>query len=182
MSPKIGLRRWPLVLALMAVPAAYAAHIVISGPGPQLHIAIGSLGATIDTVVFDLGATAPGSGIPIPGSAPVQVEVAYKKQGPGFVIIFVTTDGSSAMACTTPATCGATSIPMTAISWTASSGQWPSGTFSGGANQLLLIFLAGGGGGAITRREDVLSYSYANSTVYPTGIYQGRVTYTAVSF
>jgi hypothetical protein len=71
---------------------------------------------------------------------------------------------------------------MTQISWTASLGQWPSGTFSGGANQLLLLFLAGGSSGAITRREDVLSYSYANSTAYPAGIFQGSVTYTAVSF
>ena len=166
----------------MAVPATYAAHIVIVGPGPQLHIAIGSLGTTIDTVVFDLTATTPGNGIPVAGSATVLVEVAYKKQAAGAVTVVVTTDGSSAMTCTTPATCGATSIPMTEISWTASQGQWPSGTFSGAANQALLNFPAGGGGGAITRREDVLSYSYANSTVYPTGVYQGRVTYTAVSF
>jgi hypothetical protein len=182
MSPKLSLRRWCLVVALAAVPAAYAARIVIRGPGPQLHIAIGSLGATIDTVVFDLGATSPGSGIPIVGSAPVQVEVAYKKQGARPVIIVVTTNASNAMTCTTPATCGAASIPMTQVSWTGSMGQWPNGTFSGAINQPLLLFIAGGGGGAVTVREDVLTYRYANSTAYPAGIYQGRVTYTAVSF
>ena len=182
MLPKLNLRRSVLILALTAVPAAYAARIVITGPGPQLHIAIGSPGTTIDTVVFDLAATSPGSGTPIAGSAPVRVEVAYKKQRTLPVIIVVTTDGSAAMTCTTPASCGAATIPMTQISWTASMGQWPSGMFSGGANQLLLTFLAGGTGGAITRREDVLSYSYANSTAYPAGVFQGRVTYTAVSF
>jgi len=182
MVPKLSLPRWLLLLALMAVPATYAARIVITGPGPQLHIAIGSLGTTIDTVVFDLGAVSPGSGIPIAGSAPVQVEVAYKKQGAAAVTITVTTDGSSAMTCSTPATCGAASIPMSQIGWTASLGQWPSGSFSGAANQPLLNFVAGGAGGAVTVREDVLSYSYANSTAYPGGTYQGRVTYTAVSF
>jgi hypothetical protein len=182
MSLKLSLRRWCLVVALTAVPTAYAARIVITGPGPQLRIAIGSLGTTIDTVVFDLAATSPGSGTPIIGSAPVQVEVAYKKQGAAAVTIVLTTDGSTAMACITPATCGATSIPMTQVSWTASMGQWPSGTFSGAASQLLLNFTAGGGGGAVTVREDILSYSYANATAYPAGTYQGRVTYTAVSF
>jgi hypothetical protein len=110
------------------------------------------------------------------------VEVAYKKRRALPVIVLVMTDGSAAMTCTTPASCSATTIPMTQISWTASTGQWPSGTFSGAANQLLLLFLAGGTSGAVTRREDILSYSYANSTAYPAGVFQGRVTYTAVSF
>ena len=182
MPPKPSLRRWWCPAAALLAAPAYAAHIVITGPGPQLHIAVGSLGTTIDTVIFDLATSTPGSGVPIAGSAPILVEVAFKKQAAAAVTIVVTTDGSSAMTCTTPATCGTASIPMTEISWTAAAGQWPSGTFSGAANQALLNFPAGGPGGAITRREDTLSYSYANTAAYPAGIYQGRVTYTAVSF
>jgi hypothetical protein len=161
MVPKLSLRRWLLLFALMAVPATYAARIVITGPGPQLHIAIGSLGTTIDTVVFDLAAVSPGSGLPIAGSAPVQVEVAYKKQGA--VPINVTPTAMILGSHLHYAHCGA-EHPHEPISGQRRWGR-PSGSFSGAANQTLLNFTAGGAAASDRPRGRTLTPT--NSTPIP---------------
>lgn len=149
---------------------AQASHISITGPPPQLHLAVGTLGGTVDTVSFAVPPGSEGSGVPVTGSAPVLIEVATRRGGgAGGTIAFLLANSSN------PLTNGPFTIPMTEISWTAV-GQIGAGTYNGTTNQLLLIFWAGNG---IRRREATHTFSYANTTTPVGGTYTGTVTYTA---
>ncbi len=163
--------RVSLVLAIaLGCPLAQASHITITGPPPQLHLGVGTLGATIDTVSFNVPAGDEGSGTPVAGSQSILVEMAVRRGG--FITIAFVQANSS-----TPLTSGPNSIPMTEISWTSANGIIPSGTFDGSASQTVLFLFAFGGG--TRRREDTLTFSYANTTAPPAGTYQSTVVYTA---
>ncbi len=163
-----------MLLALagaMPGPLVEATHITIAGPPPQLHLAVGSLGTTIDTVTFNVPADSIGT--PVTGSQPIVIEVAVRRgggPGGGATTVFLLANSS------TPLTNGPFSIPMTEISWTSAGGVIPSGAFTGSASQLLLTFLGPSG---TTRQEDTLTFSYANTTLMPAGTYTGTVVYTA---
>lgn len=167
------------VLMAVGVALGYqlvqASHISLTGPPPQLHLAVGTLGPAVDTVTFTVPAGGAGSGVPIAGSQTVVIEVAVRRgggPGGGPTTVLLTADSSS------PLTSGPFSIPLTDISWSSSGGVIPSGTFDGSANQLLLSFFAPNGN---TRREDTHTFFYANSTVYAAGTYTGTVVYTATA-
>jgi hypothetical protein len=92
-----------------------------------------------------------------------------------------TVDASVGLSCVS-SSCGSTIIPFNTISWTSDSTNpsagldIPSGTFSGGTTQTL--FWVGSKNAGI-KVENVLVFTYSNSTLYPAGQYSGRVTYTA---
>lgn len=158
----------------MAIPLARASHISITGPPSQLHLAVGTLGPTVDTVTFTVPANLIGTRTPIAGSQTVLIEVATRRSGstggPTTVLLLANS--------ATPLTSGTNTIPMTEISWTSANGIIPSGTFNGTATQQLFSFFAPNG---TTRQEDTHSFSYANTRVYPAGTYTSTVTYTAVA-
>jgi len=164
-----------LVLAgAIVIPLAQAQQITITGPPPQLHLAVGTLGTAVDTVTFTLPANLVGNGTSIAGSQTVLIQVAARRTagtgGPTTVLLLANS--------ATPLTSGANTIPMTEISWTSANGIIPAGTFNGTATQQLFSFFAPNG---TTRQEDTHTFFYANTRVYPAGTYTSRVTYTAVA-
>ncbi len=152
---------------------AEASHISVTGPPPQLHLGVGTLGSTIDMVTFTVPAGSEGSGVAVQGDQSILIEVAIRRgggAGGGFTIAFLTADSS------TPLASSFSTIPVTDISWTSDNGQIPSNTYNGTPNQLLLVFFAPLGN---TRRESTHTFFYANTSTYPGGTYTGRVVYTA---
>jgi hypothetical protein len=158
----------------MGMPLAHASHISITGPPPQLHLAVGTLGATVDTVTFTVPANLVGTGTSIAGSQAVLIEVAARRSGgsggPTTVLLIANSS--------TPLTSGTNTIPMTEISWTSGNGIIPAGTFNGTGTQQLFSFFAPNG---TTRQEDTHTFFYGNSNIYPAGTYTTTVTYTAVA-
>jgi hypothetical protein len=159
---------------LVATPLTHAQQISITGPPPQLHLAVGTLGATVDIVTFTVPANSVGSGMSIAGSQTVLIQVASRRSGGagGPTTVLLIADSSR------PLTSGANSIPMTEISWTSANGIIPSGSFNGTATQQLFSFFAPNG---TTSEEDTHTFSYANTSVHPAGTYTTTVTYTAIA-
>ncbi len=151
----------------------HAGHITVTPPGPAIYIAVGTLGGTIDTVSFAVGAPL---GTPVPQSgAPVLVEIAYSRSGsPNRVFVTMTPTPGAGL------TDGTFSVPWTHFSWTSSNpGQLPGGVFSGTANQALTDFNVGNN--QTGRREASFTYQYDNTVAFPGGTYAGRVTFTATT-
>ncbi len=167
-----------IALGLAISSAAFptqAGHIVITLPAPSIYIAVGSLGATIDTVNFPLGAQPLGTPVPQSG-APILIEVVYNRGGgfarPFFMTVTMTPSPATGL------TDGTFSVPWTHFSWTSSNpGQLPSGTFTGAPNQQLVNFFVFN----IGQREASFTYSYGNTVAFPGGTYTGRVTFTATT-
>lgn len=92
----------------------------------------------------------------------------------------LTADSSVGLACISGTGCGSTIIPFNTISWTSDNTTTgydiAGGTFSGGSTQDLFWI---GSKNAGIKVENVLVFTYNNSTLYPAGQYTGRVTYTA---
>lgn len=162
------------LVAAIAIPLAHASHISITGPPPQLHLAVGTLGTTVDTVTFTVPGNLVGSGTSIAGSQTVLIEVAARRSGGtgGPTTVLLIANSSR------PLTSGTNSIPMTQVSWTSANGIIPAGTFNGTAAQQIFSFFAPSG---TTRQEDTHSFFYANTNVHPAGTYTATVTYTAVA-
>jgi hypothetical protein len=156
-----------------------AGHIIITLPAPSIYIAVGTLGATIDTVTFPLGAQPLGT--PVPQlELPVLIEVAYRRGGggtPNQTVITMTPSPATGL------TDGTFSVPWTHFSWTSSNTAGgtglPSGTFTGAPNQLLRTFNTPPN--QTGRREASFTYTYDNAVAFPGGTYTGRVTFTATT-
>jgi hypothetical protein len=166
-----------IVMAGLAILAGYthASHIVVSGPPAQLHLGVGTLGATVDTVSFVVASGSEGNSVAVAGSATVLIEVAVRRAVAQGTTVRLQVDSSTDLN-TAPA--GPSPIPMTEISWTAALGVIPTGSYDGSNNQLLLEFTAPQG---LTRREDTHTFSYANTMIPVGGSYSGTVTYTAIA-
>lgn len=172
-------------LAALAPGPAIAGHIDTSGPGPALFLAVGTSGPggtpspVVDLVTFDVTTSQIGSGIPAPGSQPILIAVAFKAGGPQRPTITLRVSQVSPLVCSTPATCGTTVISYSDIGWTTGGGM-PAGNF-GGMPKDIFSYVTG----ANDFREDTFSFFYANTSVYPGGIYgtpggsSGRVVFTA---
>lgn len=131
-----------------------------------------------------VGVPSAGAGV---GSAPANsVRISVSNRWTTFANqqVIVTVDSSGGLVCTA-GPCGATTIPMSKISWTSSNlatgtyaGQdFASGSFNDSATQTLLDFTA-----PPSRSFNVTNdwvFTYANDTLYPAGVYQKRVTFTA---
>jgi hypothetical protein len=133
-----------------------------------LLLQVGTIGATVDTITFNVG-DLPGTG-PVAGTSsganPVPVRAA------GFVgassTMTLNADSSSALSD------GTTTIPFSEISW-AATGNFSAGAFDNTAAQQLDQFSGPG------NRTGTYAFSYDNDTYYPASTYTGTVTYTLSS-
>lgn len=154
---------------------------------------MGSTGGTIDNVGFTVsGANLQPSPAPVTRPDTVTVLLTADKALLALAVntVRLTATAAPGLGCTTPTSCGSTSIPFSTISWVSTNpdatGQdIQSGSFnaSGSPQQLaqfplpLLSLLS-----ARTEMNNALRFRYANSTLYPSGTYTGRVTFTATMF
>jgi len=133
-----------------------------------LYLAVGTTGATIDRVSFtvpDLPGTGAVAGTSS-GTNPVPVRVAALVGAASTVTLRA--DSSAGLSDGSGHT-----IPFTEISWSASG--FTGTTFSGANNQQLDQFTGPG------NHTGTYAFSYANANYYPTGTYNGAVTYTLSS-
>lgn len=161
----------------------------------RLTLQVGShLFGTVNTVSFDVSANkvspdnTPIQGVPNSTTGTTATGVLFRVTSEiptvGFnntQTITLTADSSVGLGCVSGSGCGTTIIPFSTISWTSDSagssvGDITDGVFSGGATQTLLTASSINNG---LRIENILVFTYANSTIYPAGQYTGRVTYTA---
>lgn len=155
------------VCALVASATLQAAVFKIgNGPTPMVSLSVGSAGATIDQVSFNVTSGQLGNNQPIAGSTPIQIIVLNRAAPPGTRPATLTADSSVSLRN------GNSELLFNTIRWTAQDNDIPSGTFNGSNNQALLTFT---NSRLIT---DVHRFEYANSVVLEAGIYTGRVTYT----
>lgn len=192
--------RWFATGALVLWSAG--AHAVVTysiGTGTRsITMTVGSNDTTVNTVTFDVlnaniaPSPAPVQGVPgngAPATSPsggVTVTLQTNRRGNAPDVVKLLVDSSAGMACQSGVcTSSPLTIPFTTVSWTsyeagggAFSAGIASGSFNGSASQLLFS-------GQIPTRSknsmlvsNVLVFSYNNATLYPSGSYRGRVTYT----
>ncbi|MBN8747426.1 Uncharacterised protein [Xylophilus ampelinus] len=184
-------------LALLLAPAGAAQAVItttlLTLSGNRLTLRVGSTGGTIDNVGFTVsGANLQPSPAPVTRPDTVTVLLTADKALLALAVntVRLTATAAPGLGCTTPTSCGSTSIPFSTISWVSTNpdatGQdIQSGSFnaSGSPQQLaqfplpLLSLLS-----ARTEMNNALRFRYANSTLYPSGTYTGRVTFTATMF
>jgi hypothetical protein len=177
------------IAALVSAPTLVSAdsELAIGGGGTQaqanldfqivipdfVYFSIGSTGATIDRVDFDLlaGTVQPGPGGPL-------VVAATGGTGDGFdgildvqLITNVTNVSIAAATVGGVLTSGLNTIPFTQINGVAG-GAIPIPAFDTSGNLAT--------GGPVTL-NDTWTYTYNNDTVFAPGTYTGRVTYTVTT-
>lgn len=197
------------VMRCAAVGAAAAAVLGAAGPAHAvilttfvsvtqgITLRVGSAGGTVDEVTFDVSNAdvAPSPGVVTGGGVgAVLVTVSADKTGlfsPSTVTL--TASSAAGLPCITVTTCASTVIPFSSIGWVSSNldtgtnagNDIQTGSFNGSASQQLAqfglpnfiqTFLQGS---SRTQMSNTLTFSYVNSTLYPAGSYQGRVTFTA---
>jgi hypothetical protein len=172
-------------LALFCLPA-WAITVVVADGAPEIALRVGATGGTISRVSFAVAAATAGSGTPVLGTANA---AAGSAQAPNFgtacpgnnVRIWararstavsprtatLTVNGSGNL------TSGANTIPFTQFDWITSGGtEIASGAFTGSPTQALLSF-------GTTREVSVCKrFRFLNTTVYPSGTYNGQLTYS----
>lgn len=194
-----------LASALLAFTSVADAWILNISPGArQIFIQVGNgtytggnynaggtpaNNTTINTVSLNLNAASLGNGTPQAMTSnstaansfydgfnvcnpPLQVYVGGWVRVPG-------STGNAVMSVTTPANLtnsAGDTMPFSNISWTSSANgtataHIASGTFNGSTVTLATV-------GANTWVENCLSFSYANTNVFPAGTYTGRAVYT----
>jgi len=168
-----------VLAALVLVPLPLTAGVKIIAKGvSQLYAGAGYSTNTIDTVVFRVPAVNVGDGTPIAGREngtmpDTLIDAFARAPARGDPTVFWTVDSSQPLVCSTPATCGGTTIPMTRFRWTASGADGvPSAAFDGSSNQLLSTFRDS------SYHAVYKTFYYANDEIYPAGQYTGRVVYT----
>lgn len=162
-----------------------------------ITLRVGSAGGTVDEVTFDVSnadvAPSPGA-VTGGGVGAVLVTVTADKTGlfsPSTVTL--TASSAAGLPCITVTTCASTVIPFSSIGWvstnldtgTNAGNDIQTGSFNGSASQQLAQFALPTffqtlfQGSSRTQMSNTLTFSYANTTLYPAGSYQGRVTFTA---
>lgn len=161
------MRRWLLLLAVVPVQAGAVAVILSKAPNSELYLRVGSPGATVDTVTFDVPMGALGNGQPITGNPPVEVEARLRAPPPQVPMAQLTVDSSS------PLTSGPETLAFTEFYWDSSdTADIPSGRFDGTASQLIADIPPP------QRHEATLTFHFDNDVVVGAGTYTGRVTFT----
>jgi len=162
--------RFLIAIALLAAPLAASAitFTLAGGPPPQLVLQVGSAGATINEVQFNVPPESLGNtGTQVPGDQPVYVYAHMRAFPNPRPQALVNADSS------TPLSGSAGTIPMTEICWKSSEGnEIPDGCFDGSAAQTLAT-VQNQTGFYLT-----LQFYYANTQPVVAGTYTGRVTYT----
>lgn len=179
-------------LCLAGEASAVFTYTSISVTRREVTLRVGTNTAgVVDNVVFDVGGAAVGGGTVASTTGGIYVQVTVRKPVTGNPARAqsLTVDSSAGLACVAGSGCGATVIPFTTISWVSvvqESGPYanwdiPSGTFTGGATQTLYSNNVEPAVGGVMDSINTLTFSYANTTVYPSGNYTGRVVFTAAS-
>lgn len=172
---------------LLSAGPARAVTVVLEDAAPaEVSLRVGSEGAVIDTVQFEVDGQIAGTGTAVDGTPEIYVEVLARvpaPQGggrpggrpggggggpPGANRSFVLTVDSS----TPLSNALGRSIPMTEIGWISSDQDIPSGEFLGTPDQLLLQFEAS------RRIFNTQRFYFRNQGLYEPGSYSGTVTYT----
>lgn len=164
--------RFRNTLLLLAGLAAFHAGLAVAAVftfnnsgNSSLSIRIGK--GNISTVTFVVPAANTADGTPVTGSEQIDISLVIQAPASNPMTGFLSVDSSI------PLSNGAGgSIPLTSISWTASDGDIPSGSFNGTANQLLASFPGP------TRITDTHTFTFANDALYDPGTYNGQITYT----
>jgi hypothetical protein len=175
---------WAAALAV-AFPAS-ALTVVVADNTPEIALRVGATGGTISLVSFAVAGATAGNGTPVLGTVNA---AAGSTQGASFPTacpanhVRIWTRARSTLATPRVATLtvngsgnltsGANSIPFTNFDWITSGGtEIASGGFSGAPSQPLLTFN--------TSREIsvCLRFRFLNTTVYPSGTYNGQLVYT----
>jgi hypothetical protein len=155
-----------LLCSVAEMRQAAAVTLVIANGAPQIRLRVGAAGATISLVTFTLTATNAGNGTAINGAPNITIIAEARGPVANARNATLTVNSSAAMIS------GADSIPMSVITWTTNDAAFPVGTFSGGAGQVLTTFQNS------RRRTTAHTFRYANTQIFPSGTYNGQVTYT----
>lgn len=169
-------------LGLIAVTPAFAESQFVTAGTPTvanarlnfqvnvprfLEFQVGTAGATIDTVSFNVAAADVGNNTPVDGN----MTVAVNLRGNGGAISL------SADTSADPLNSGADQIPFSAIATNLDSGTINAPVLTDGASAPVVIAVTSGT--RVTNRNAVWSYDFANDAVYGAGTYAGQVVYTA---
>jgi hypothetical protein len=123
---------------------------------------------SVTTVNFAVPAGQAGNGVAVVGTPPVLFRVIGRRSLLGSSNYVVTIDSSAALR-----NQGGVPLPLSNFSWTSAQGEFAAGQFNGTANQQLFRYT-----GSYLGFEDMLTFRYRNTTVYPSGTYTGRVHFT----
>lgn len=165
----------------------------------NITLQVGSDNRTINTVTFDVLGTdiapsagpvegVPGNGAPATSPANgILVVLTTRRRGNAPDVVRLTADSAGGLVCQTGVcTSNPVTIPFTTIGWTsyevgggAFSAGLPSGSFNGSASQTLFSTTIPASSGTGIEVRNVLVFRYDNATLYPSGVYRGRVVYTA---
>jgi hypothetical protein len=157
----------PAVCLLIVAGGLRAASFrVQNGPTPSVSLTVGSSGAAIDQVSFQVGSGQLGNGQPVTGSPAIRITVTNRAVPPFSRTATLTMDSS------TPLRNGTSELRFSTISWTSRSNRIPAGKFDDSSDQTLLTT------DNPRNTGDVLQFRYANSSMLEAGVYSGRVTYT----
>lgn len=171
----------PAVVAMMfgmAPITSWAGTEIRANGSAEVFAGAGYSNPTTDTVSFAVRGDRVGDGTAVAGlengtRTDSLIDASARAPVSNSRTAVWTLDSSQPLTCSTPATCGSTTIPMTKFRWTVAGGtELSSGTFSGAANQSLYSF---------QNSRYVFVYKtfyYINDEIVPAGTYTGRVIYT----
>lgn len=130
---------------------------------------VGTTGAVVDEVVFNVAAADVGNGTAVGPTSGSPVAVTLKGNG-GAINLTADTTGSSL-------TSGSDIIPFTQINSTTASGTITAPTLvQNGVSAAVAVPVSLG---RVTDRSATWSYTYANTAIVGAGTYDGQVRYTA---
>ena len=134
----------------------------------HISIRVGAGGNKVSIVEFTVPVTALGNGSPITSSQPIEIRLVIRGRAGSPVTGILSADSFS-----NPLTnSSGNTLPFSDISWIASDGDIPSGTFNEDTNQILATFQSS------NLIFDNHTFSYANTRDVAAGTYNGRIVYT----
>lgn len=163
----------------------------VAVPARQITLRVGTdASGTVDNVIFNVPGNSVGAGA-VAGAPTILVVMTVRKPlttPSAAAPQTLTVDSSAGLSCQSGG-CGSTVIPFNTIGWvstvveTGTYAGWdvPSGTFTGASNQSLINKSVNAGFQGVMTITNTLAFTYNNSTIYPSGVYSGRVVFTATS-
>ena len=189
---------WALLIVCTAAPASFAEILNSATPLIRIRLGDNANGGT-NTVIYNPLVPAELGGLPGVTASPSTVSTNAIAGGSGVYTVRVVTDlnarngltqlegtfaydSSQPMACVTPATCGASTIPFTRISWAIRDNDTHTAVtqFDGTANQVIQVQLDTNPANnqANTRHRNYLQYTFDNADLLPAGTYEATITLT----
>ena len=163
---------------------SHALTVVIANGADQIYLRVGRVGGAVSQVAFAVTGAIAGNGTPILGTVAVNAGAAEPPNFPAACPanhIRIVARARSAAANTRTASLrvnssgglvsGPNTIPFTDFDWTSTDVEIPAGAFTGSPIQLLFSFQ--------NSREVSVCHRlrFLNTTVYPSGTYNGTLRY-----